>query len=166
MSKFSTDIEKSSGIAALIFGILLFALLLVHLFTLNQIVGIGISFIGIWLLLLSIDTYYNSRIESIIYLIIALISFITGLGLYTHLTFYWLNENNWINLTGLIIILTGFLALIGPGRVEKLAGSIGVVLGILLILIYSNTANLYISVVIIGIWLLVIGVIQSEITYG
>ena len=165
MNKFSSDIEKSAGIAALIFGILVITLLFIHLYTLNQIVGIGISFIGVWLLLLSIDTYNYSKKESIVYIILAIISITIGLGLYTHLTSYWLYESRWIYLTGIMISLTGFIALLGPSNVEKIAGIIGIVLGILFMLIYFYTANLYVLVIITGIWLVVIGVIQFVITF-
>lgn len=165
MSKLSNDTEKSAGIAALISGILLIILLFFHLFTFSQITGIGIAFIGIWLLLLSIDTYTYSRNESIVYLIISIISFVTGLSLYTHLNFNLFQESSWIYIAGIIIILTGLIALLGQGKAEKIAGITGMMLGTLFIVLYYYIANIYILVVITAIWLLTIGIIQSLITY-
>jgi len=165
MLKISNNTEKSLGIIALMLGVFVIALLFIDIFTFSQIIGIGISFIGVWLLILSIDTRKHSRIESIVYLIPAIISITAGLGLYINLNLYWIYEYNLILLTGLIIIITGIIAFLGPNKAEKIAGTIGIVLGILFTLIYFYTRNLYILAIITGIWLMVIGIIQFVITY-
>jgi uncharacterized membrane protein HdeD (DUF308 family) len=165
MNKFSSDTEKSVGIIAIILGVFVIALLFINLFTLIQIIGIGISFTGMWLLILSIANYKYNYNESIVYLILSIISFITAIGLFLNLNFNWINGNILVYLTGFIIIITGIIALLGPLKVEKTAGSIGLVLGTLFVLIYYYTVNLYILAAITGIWLFVIGIVQFMITY-
>ena len=164
MNKLSNDTGKSVGIIAIIFGVFVISLLFINLFLLNQILGIGILFTGIWLLISSIDAYKYSKSESIVYLILSIISIVTGLGLYLNLTSYWLYGSRWIYLTGLIILITSIIAFLGPSKIEKAAGIMGVILGILFLSLYLYAANLYVLVIITGIWLIIIGIIQFVIT--
>jgi len=109
MNKLSNDTGKSVGIIAIIFGVFVISLLFINLFLLNQILGIGILFTGIWLLISSIDAYKYSKSESIVYLILSIISIVTGLGLYLNLTSYWLYGSRWIYFVHSIVMVIWFI---------------------------------------------------------
>ncbi|MGF7118847.1 DUF308 domain-containing protein [Methanobacterium oryzae] len=161
----STERDTLIGILALIFGFLVILLSLTKFFTLDAIIGIGIFILGIWLLVISYDARRYTESGSMIYLTIALVAIINGLALYGNINIFNFTMEAWRYLTGLLILITGLLTLLGQTNTEKITGSIGVILGFIFIILNYYDANIYYMVIIIGIWLIIAGIIQFSISY-
>ncbi|HML04738.1 MAG TPA: DUF308 domain-containing protein [Methanobacterium sp.] len=156
------------GIIAIIVGIFVIAILFTKNFTINESIGIGIAFLGVWMLVLSYDVKNFNRFESTLYFILFLVSIITGIFLYFNIQLSMLSSyssNLWIYITGILILTSGIIAATGKETIEKGTGIIGIILGVIfLIFTYYMYNQLYLAFV-IGIWLIVIGIIQFFISY-
>jgi hypothetical protein len=58
------------GIVGIIVGIFVIAILFTKIFTVNESLGFGIAFLGIWMLILSYDIKNFNKIESTLYFIV------------------------------------------------------------------------------------------------
>ena len=67
------------GILAIILGILVICFPLISIFTLSVLVGIGILFLGIWLLVQTFRVWDISKSASITYLIFGIIAIVAGI---------------------------------------------------------------------------------------
>ena len=156
------------GIIAIVVGIFVIAILFTKNFTINESIGIGIGFLGIWMLVLSYDIKHFNKYESALYFILFLISLITGFFLYFNInlpTFSGYTSNLWIYMVGILILISGIIAATGRETIEKGTGITGIILGVIfLILTYYNYNQFYMAFI-IGIWLMVIGIIQFFISY-
>lgn len=153
------------GIVGIIVGIFVIAILFTKSFTINESLGLGIAFIGIWMLILSYDIKNFNKIESALYFILFLVSIITGLFLYFNIILPALPLNIWINITGILIIISGFIAIIGKEAIEKGTGITGIFLGVIFLILNYYMYSLFYMAVVLGIWLIVIGIIQFFISY-
>ncbi len=159
----STDTLR--GIIAIAVGIFVIAYPFTKIYTINQSIGIGITFLGIWFLILSYNIRNYSKIESIIYLLLFLISVTTGLFIFENVALYGYFMHHWFYLTGLLILISGIVALFGKKAIEKGTGLTGVVFGIVYLFFnYYGTNSYYLSLV-LGIWLIIIGSVQFFISY-
>jgi len=156
------------GIIAIVVGIFVIAILFTKNFTINESIGIGIGFLGIWMLVLSYDVKNFNKIESTLYFILFLVSIITGVFLYFNIKLSMLSNypsNLWIYITGILILISGIIAATGKESIEKSTGIIGIILGIIFLILTYYMYNQIYMVFIIGIWLIVIGIIQFFISY-
>jgi hypothetical protein len=153
------------GIIAIIVGIFVIAILFTKNFSVNESIGIGIAFLGIWMLILSYDLKNYNKIESALYFILFLASIITGLFIYYNIIFSGLPLTIWIYITGILILISGIIAITGKETIEKGTGATGIILGVVfLILTYYLYNQLYMAFI-LGIWLIVIGIVQFFISY-
>ncbi|WP_414468542.1 DUF308 domain-containing protein [Methanobacterium sp. ACI-7] len=153
------------GIIAIIVGVFLISILFTKIFTINQSLGMGIAFLGIWMLVLSYDMKEFNRNESILYFILFLISIITGLFLYINVSLPGVSLAIWTYITGIIILTSGIIAIMGNESLEKGTGIAGILLGIIFLILAYLNYNLFIMAIITGIWLIIIGIVQFYISY-
>jgi uncharacterized membrane protein HdeD (DUF308 family) len=153
------------GIIAIIVGIFVIAILFTKNFTANESLGIGTAFLGLWMLILSFDIKNFNKIESTLYFILFLVSIITGVFLYFNITLSGITLNMWINITGILILISGIIALTGKETIEKGTGITGMILGIVFLILNYYSYNLLYSAIFLGIWLMIIGIIQFFISY-
>jgi uncharacterized membrane protein HdeD (DUF308 family) len=153
------------GIVAIIVGIFVIAILFTKNFTVNESIGLGIAFLGIWMLILSFDVKNYNKIESALYFILFLISIVTGVVIYLNIIFSGLSPIIWIYIAGILILVFGIIALTGKEAIEKITGITGMILGIIFLVLTYYMYNLLFMAVIIGIWLIIIGIIQFFISY-
>jgi len=159
----STDTLR--GIIAIVVGIFVIAYPFTKIYTINESIGIGIAFLGIWFLILGYSVRNYSKIESVIYLLLFLISVTTGLFIFENITLLQYSMHHWLYLTGILTLISGIIALFGKEAIEKGTGIIGMVLGIIYLLFnYYGTNNYYLALI-LGIWLIVIGSVQFLISY-
>jgi membrane protein HdeD len=153
------------GILAIILGLIIIMFPLISVFTINQIAGIGIIFLGIWALLQSFKT--GSFAAGTAGIIIALFAFALGvvfianikaLEFFTFISLY---------LVGFFIILAGFAGLIsGKGLKEKLIGVIGLIIGVLFLAVGAYAANPFVLAAIIGAFLIIAGLMEVFNLFG
>ncbi len=153
------------GIIAIVVGIFVIAYPFTKIYTMNQSIGIGIAFLGLWFLILSYDVRNYSKIESLIYLLLFLAAITTGLLIFENIVLFGYSIIFWFYLTGSLILISGIVALFGNEAIEKGAGIIGILLGIMYFLFNFYGINNYYLAVILGIWLILIGCVQFFISY-
>ncbi|MGB9980048.1 DUF308 domain-containing protein [Methanobacterium sp.] len=153
------------GIIAIITGVFVISTLYIKIFTVNQSLAIGIGFLGIWMLILSYDLKNFNKFESTMYLILFLISLVTGIFLYSNISISVLTLNIWVYISGILILISGIIALTGNENIEKGTGIIGIILGIVFLILACLNYNLLFMAIIMGIWLIIVGMIQFFISY-
>ena len=160
--------EKSNilvGILALLLGLIVIFFPLISVFTINEIAGIGIIFLGIWFIAQSFKT--GSFAAGVAGLLLAIFAFILGivfikdikaLEFFTFIALY---------LVGFFIVLAGLTALIsGEGLKSKAIGALGIIIGIIFVIAGSYVANPFILAAIIGAFLIIAGLIEIFNLFG
>lgn len=147
------------GVLGILLGLIVIIFPLISIFTINAIVGVGIIFIGIWILAKSLKN--ESLAAGVAGLIIAVFAIMLGivfigdikaLQFFTFIALY---------VVGFFIILAGATSLISKeGMKGKAVGALGVIVGILFIAIGSFMANPLVLAAIIGAFLIIAGIIE------
>ena len=153
------------GIVAIIVGTFIISIISTKNFTLNESIGMGTVFLGIWMLILSYNIKDFNKMESAIYFILFVLYLVTGVFIYFNIALSGLFLNIWIYTAGILILISGIIALTGNEFIEKCTGVTGIVLSIIFLILNYYTYNLFYPAVILGIWLIIIGIIQFFISY-
>jgi membrane protein HdeD len=147
------------GILAILLGLAVIAFPLISVFIVNDIVAIGLIFIGIWLLAQSVVTWSESKAISILALIIGIIGVIVGIGLFGKVLAFSIFAGIIIYLGGIFLIVSGVISLIsGTGNSGRAGGFLGIVLGILYLIIGVYALNPFYLALLIGLWLVLTGI--------
>jgi uncharacterized membrane protein HdeD (DUF308 family) len=93
------------------------------------------------------------------------VSIITGLFLYFNIILPNIPLNIWINITGILILISGLMAITGKEAIEKGTGITGILLGVIFLILNYYMYNLFYMALVLGIWLIIIGIIQFFISY-
>ena len=153
------------GIITIIAGIFVIAILFTKNYIPSESIGIGIAFLGIWMLILSYDIKSYNKIESIIYFIFFLVSIITRIIIYYNIALINLGLSTWIYITGILVIISALIAITGKETIEKGTGITGIIIGIIFLIMNYYSFNLFYLAIILGIWLIIIGIVQFFISY-
>lgn len=147
------------GVLAIILGLLVIIFPLFSVFTVSVIAGIGILFLGIWLLIQSFADWEVSKGTSIVYLILGILAIIVGIGLFGNILAFSFLVSLWLYIAGFFLIFSGIMSLFAKaGMAGKSSGSLGIILGILYIVLASYAWNPYYLALLIGVWLIVDGI--------
>lgn len=149
------------GVIAILLGLIIIIFPLISVFTLSILFGLGIIFIGIWLLFQSYKNWGKNLAASIASLIlvffalalgivfiadVAALSFITFLALY---------------IVGFFLILTGLTSLFSEKGVKaKGIGILGVIFGLLFMIIGIYVGNPLFLAIILGLFLIIAGIME------
>lgn len=153
------------GIIAIMVSIFVIVSPYVKIYTLNESMGIGIAFLGLWMLILSYDVKDYSKNESIVYFLLFLMAIVTGIFIYGNIVLFEITLKFWLYLTGLIILISGIIAIFGNEAIEKGAGVLGIILGAIFLILNFYLNNNYYLALILSIWLMIVGVVQFFISY-
>jgi len=147
------------GILAIILGLLVIIFPLFSVFTVSVIAGIGILFLGIWLLIQSFAYWEGSKGTSIAYLILGILAIIVGIGLFGNILAFSFLVSLWFYIAGVFLIFSGIMSLFAKaGMAGKGSGVLGIILGILYMILASYAWNPYYLAFLIGIWLIIDGI--------
>ena len=146
------------GVLAIILGILVIAFPLISIFTASVLAGLGILFLGIWLFVKSFDTWTTSKGVSIVQLILGILAIIVGIGLFGHILLFSAIVSFWLYFAGFFLIISGVFSLFGASTVNKGAGGVGIILGILYIILAFYAFNPFYLAILIGIRLIIDGI--------
>ena len=146
------------GILAILLGLIVIAFPLISVFVLSSIVGIGLIFIGVWLLAQSFEIWSSNKGVSIAALILGILGIIVGIGLFGKIVAFSILVGLIIYIGGLFLIISGIISLVsGQGSAGRWGGIIGIILGILYIIIGVYALNPFYLAFIIGLWLIITG---------
>jgi uncharacterized membrane protein HdeD (DUF308 family) len=153
------------GILAVVLGLIVIFFPLISVFTINEIAGIGIIFLGIWFIAQSFKT--GSFAAGVAGLLLGLFAFILGivfikdikaLQFFTFLALY---------IVGFFIVLAGLTSLLSDkGLKAKAIGGLGIVIGVLFVIIGSYAGNPFILAAIIGAFLIIAGLVEIFNLFG
>ena len=153
------------GILAIILGFIVITFPLISVFTLSLLVGIGIIFLGIWLLIQAYNVWSKNLAAGIADLILAFFAVLFGIvftGNITALSFLTFLA---LYIVGFFLILTGITALLSTkGTKAKVIGALGVILGLLYLIMAIYLRNPLFLAVILGAFLIIAGFMEIFLT--
>jgi membrane protein HdeD len=150
-----------SGIFAILLGILIIAFPLFSVFTLSVLTGLGLIFIGFWLIAMAFGTWSSSKGMSIAALILGIIGIVIGIGLFGSIMAFSIFVSLAIYLVGFFLVLAGIFALLsGMGPSGRWGGLLGIIMGIIYIIVGFYALNPLYLAALIGIFLIISGIFQ------
>ena len=149
------------GILAIILGLIVIIFPLVSDYTLSIIAGIGIIFLGFWLLYQSYKAWGKNLAAGIAALIVAFFAIALGIvfiGNVSALSFITFLA---IYIVGLFLIITGITSLFSDsGAKAKGIGALGVIFGILFMIMGVYVGNPLFLAIILGAFLIIAGIAE------
>ena len=147
------------GILGILLGIIVIVFPLISVFTVNAIAGIGIIFIGIWILLKSLKN--DSIAAGVAGLIVAVFAIMMGIVFIGDIKAFEFFSFIALYIVGFFVALAGLESLIsGKGLKGKGIGVLGIIIGILLVVLGSFAANPLVLAALIGAFLILAGLIE------
>jgi membrane protein HdeD len=149
------------GILAIIIGLIVIAFPLLGVKVLSYIAGLSILFLGIWMLIMSWESWDASKGASIAMLIFGILGIVVGLSLFGNIILASFLASWWFYFAGFFMIIAGIFGIFGTGdTADSGLGILGVVLGIIYIILGAYAWNpLYLGFL-IGIWFIITGISQ------
>ena len=131
------------GIVGILLGIIVIVFPLISIFTVNAIAGIGIIFIGIWILIKSLRN--DSLAAGVAGLIVAVFAIMMGIVFIGDIKAFEFFTFIALYVVGFFLALAGVESLIsGKGSKAKATGALGIILGILFVIIGTYAANSFV----------------------
>lgn len=155
------------GILAVILGLLILIFPLMSQFVLSIISGIGILIFGIYMLVLGVNSWKFSRISSIVYIILGILGIIAGIMLLGNILLFDILVGFYLYIIGFMMLFAGILGLFArPIRITKAAAGLMALLGILTIILgyFALLGPIYVSII-LGISLIIDGIAIAMGTY-
>jgi membrane protein HdeD len=147
------------GILGIILGVIVIVFPLISVFTVNAIAGIGIIFVGIWILLKSLKN--DSIAAGVAGLIIAVFAIMMGIVFIGDIKAFEFFSFIALYIVGFFVALAGLESLIsGEGLKGKGIGALGILIGILFVVLGSFVANPLVLAALIGAFLILAGLIE------
>ena len=147
------------GILGILLGLIVIVFPLISVFTVNAIAGIGIIFVGIWILVKSLKN--DSISAGVAGLIVAVFAIMMGIVFIGDIKAFEFFSFIALYIVGFFLALAGLESLIsGKGLKGKGIGALGIVIGILFVVIGSYAANPLVLAALIGAFLILAGLIE------
>jgi membrane protein HdeD len=147
------------GILGILLGLIVIVFPLISVFTVNAIAGIGIIFVGIWILLKSLKN--NSIVAGIAGLIVAVFAIMMGIVFIGDIKAFEFFSFIALYIVGFFLVLAGLESIIsGKGIKNKGVGVLGIIIGILFAIIGTYAANPFVLAALIGAFLIIAGLIE------
>ncbi len=147
------------GVLAILLGLVVIAFPLISVFVLSSIAGIGLIFVGVWLLAQSFQVWSTNKGVSILALILGVLGIFVGIGLFGKILAFSILVGLIIYIGGLFLIISGIISLIsGQGNAGRWGGVLGIIMGILYIIVGLYAFNPLYLALLIGLWLILTGI--------
>ena len=128
-------------------------------FYINAIAGIGIIFVGIWILIKSFKN--DSLAAGVAGLIVAVFAILMGIVFIGDIKAFEFFTFIALYIAGFFIALAGVESLIsGKGLKAKGIGALGIIIGILFVVIGTYAGNPFVLAALIGAFLIIAGIIE------
>jgi uncharacterized membrane protein HdeD (DUF308 family) len=147
------------GILGILLGIIVIVFPLISIFTVNAIAGIGIIFVGIWILIKSLKN--ESIAAGVAGLIVAVFAIMMGIVFIGDIKAFEFFTFIALYVVGFFLALAGLESLIsGKGSKARAIGALGIILGILFVVIGTYAANPLVLAALIGAFLIIAGLLE------
>lgn len=149
------------GILGIILGIIVISFPVFSELAGSILAGLGLIFLGIWLMALSFDNWGYNNLGSLAALVISLVCILLGIGFIGNIILFEMLLDGAFYLVGILLIFSGIFQLINPGDAfDKIVGLIGVVTGVLYLFMAYIAFDPEFMALVLGLWLLVAGFMQ------
>jgi uncharacterized membrane protein HdeD (DUF308 family) len=152
------------GILAIILGLIVIVFPLISVSTFSFIAGVGIIFLGIWILAQSFKT--ESLAAGIADLIIAIFAIMLGIVFIGDIKAFQFFSSLALYIVGLFVALSGLTSLSSEGTKGKAIGILGIILGVLFIVMGTYAYNPLVLAAIIGAFLIIAGIMEIFDLFG
>lgn len=152
------------GILAVILGLIVILFPLISVSTFSVIAGVGIIFLGIWILAQSFKA--KSLAAGIADLIIAIFAIMLGIVFIGDIKAFQFFSSLALYIVGLFVALSGLTSLSGEGTKGKAIGILGIILGVLFIVMGTYAYNPLVLAAIIGAFLIIAGIMEIFDLFG
>lgn len=150
-----------TGIVAILLGIFIIVFPMFSVFTLSILTGMGIIFIGIWLLAMSYDLWTDTKTMSVISLILGILGIIVGIILIGKIEAFSILTALLIYVGAFFLIIAGIVALAsGEGPLGRGTGILGVIFGVIFLMVGLFALDPIYLAFLIGLFLLITGIFQ------
>jgi membrane protein HdeD len=152
------------GILAIILGLIVIVFPLISVFTFSAIAGVGIIFLGIWILA---QSFKNENLAAgIADLIMAIFAIVLGIVFIGDIKAFEFFSSLALYIVGLFVALSGLTSLSGEGTKGKAIGILGIILGVLFIVMGTYAYNPLVLAAIIGAFLIIAGIMEIFDLFG
>jgi uncharacterized membrane protein HdeD (DUF308 family) len=153
------------GILAVLLGLIVIIFPLISVFALSDIAGIGLIFLGIYLLVQSLKS--KSLAAGIAVLLVAIFVIMMGIVFLGDIAAFEFFTFAAIYTVGFFLVLAGLVSLIsGKSLKTKSIGVLGILIGILFTIIGTYMGNPLVLAAMIGAFLIIAGLIEIFNLFG
>ena len=146
------------GILAILLGLFVIAFPLFSVYTASFIAGIGIFFLGIWMIVQSFQASSKSMAKALVLLVIGLFGIVVGIGILGKVVAFGILASFGMYIAGILLIISGALSMFpGGDNKSKGIGGMGIIIGFLVILLGFYAWNPFYLALLIGFGLILFG---------
>jgi uncharacterized membrane protein HdeD (DUF308 family) len=147
------------GVLGILMGLIVILFPLISIVTVNAIAGIGIIFVGIWILIKSLKN--DSIAAGVAGLIVAVFAIMMGIVFIGDIKAFEFFTFIALYVVGFFLALAGVESLIsGKGLQAKGVGALGIIIGILFVIIGTYAGNPLVLAALIGAFLILAGIVE------
>jgi uncharacterized membrane protein HdeD (DUF308 family) len=147
------------GVLGILMGLIVILFPLISIVTVNAIAGIGIIFIGIWIMIKSLKN--DSLAAGVAGLIVAVFAIMMGIVFIGDIKAFEFFTFIALYVVGFFLALAGVESLIsGKGLKAKGIGALGIIIGILFVIIGTYAGNPLVLAALIGAFLILAGIVE------
>ena len=156
-----TDRNVVVGILAVILGLVVIIFPLIGVSTLSDLAGIGIIFLGIWLLAQSFKAWEKSVAAAVADLILAVLAILWGVMFLGNIKAFAFLTFLALYIVGFFIIISGLTAFFSDKSLKgKAIGVLGVLLGVFFLIFSVYLKNPLVLAATVGAFLIIAGVVE------
>lgn len=149
------------GILSIILGLIIIVFPLISMVTVGVLAGLGVIFLGFWLLLQAIKSWKDNMAAGIANIILALFAFLFGIVFIYDINFLKFITFFALYIVAFFLLLTGITALFSGKDIKaRLSGVLGVVFALVFMYIAMQVQNIFYLAIVIGAFLIALGVME------
>ena len=152
--------KNTMAILLIILGLIVLALPMLGLITISMLTGFAVALLGIGLLAYGYNDMKVSSSLGIIEIILGIIAFILGLGFILNPSLFSFVAGLLIYLAGLFLIIAGLMGIFTKKDMGRWNGVITLIIGFIYLLLGYLVSNPFYLGILIGLWLLIVGVMM------
>lgn len=147
------------GVLGILMGLIVILFPLISIVTVNAIAGIGIIFVGIWIMVKSLKN--DSLAAGVAGLIIAVFAIMMGVVFIGDIKAFEFFTFIALYVVGFFLALAGVESLISGKEIKaKGIGALGIIIGILFVIIGTYAGNPLVLAALIGAFLILAGIVE------
>jgi len=149
-----------SALIFIILGLIVLAFPLLGVIPLSILTGFSVLFLGIGLLLTGISFIGENAVMGIIDVILGILALILGLGFIFNPALFSFVAGLFVFIAGIFLIIAGIFDTVNKAGGTRWLGILNLVLGIIYLIVAIFIANPLVLGVLIGLWLLIVGILM------